>query len=130
MHAPALRYEGICRRWGACSAGALTIAYVTMQRWSWVPVTRLITNRCLCWSVVAATPSATDALYVELAETAGLVLLTTDGGTRLALSSTRQQVQRSLEKGGRAALLSVTLTSRPHCRATLCRFGDELRAAP
>lgn len=82
MHAPAHFDAEVLSALGRMQrAGALTVAYVdaALDELRQVPVTRHGLSSLLAgaWSR-RDTLRLTDALYVELAETAGLVLLTTD----------------------------------------------------
>lgn len=82
MHAPAHFDAEVLSALGRMQrAGALTVAYVdaALEELRQVPVTRHGLSSLLAgaWSRRDAL-RLTDALYVELAETAGLVLLTTD----------------------------------------------------
>ncbi|XTK94427.1 type II toxin-antitoxin system VapC family toxin [Mycobacterium tuberculosis] len=82
MHAPAHFDAEVLSALGRMQrAGALTVAYVdaALEELRQVPVTRHGLSSLLAgaWSR-RDTLRLTDALYVELAETAGLVLLTTD----------------------------------------------------
>lgn len=82
MHAPAHFDAEVLSALGRMQrAGALTVAYVdaALEELRQVPVTRHGLSSLLAgaWSRRDIL-RLTDALYVELAETAGLVLLTTD----------------------------------------------------